>query len=211
MRRLALVFAGGFCGTLARYLLSAPLLALFAALLPRFGHGAMPYDILAINLTGALALGLLYGLFERGVALPPDLRLVVGTGFLGAYTTFSSFVYGGDKLLLGGALLPGMLYLLGSVALGVAAAHCGHLLAGAVAERRRLARRGLVRTRRVWRHVRSMRAPHDALLPHLLARRGQRRHLAGGASTHPHAAVYTRRAVPTRAEVAPHEVEELAD
>src|SRR5579863_6577161 len=100
MRRVVLVFAGGFCGTLARYLLSAPLLALARLWLP--GGASFPYDILTINVTGALALGLLFGLVERGSRVSPDVRLTVGTGFLGAYTTFSSFVVGGDILLRGG-------------------------------------------------------------------------------------------------------------
>lgn len=139
MRRVALVFVGGFAGTLARYLLSAPLLALARIALPD-GAG-FPYDTLLINLTGALALGLLYGLVERGAAIAPDVRLTLGTGFLGAYTTFSSFVVGGDTLIAGGSAAAGTVYLLGSIVLGVAAAHGGYLLSGMLSERHRLSRR----------------------------------------------------------------------
>lgn len=138
MRRVILVFAGGFCGTLARYLLSAPLLALAQRILP--GGASFPYDILAINLTGALALGLLYGLVERGAAISPDVRLTLGTGFLGAYTTFSSFVVGGDKLVASGNPNAGTLYLLGSIVLGVGAAHAGYLLAGLLSQSDHIAR-----------------------------------------------------------------------
>lgn len=152
VRRLGLVLAGGFCGTLARYYLSAPLLALAALVLPGHGDG-FPFDIFAINLSGAFALGLLYGLAERGARISPDARLALGTGFLGAYTTFSTFAVGGDTLLLRGAWLTGALYLAGSVALGVVCAHLGHVAAGAVLDRRRLTRRVRVRTRRAWRQA----------------------------------------------------------
>lgn len=142
MRKLALVSAGGFCGTLARYFLGAPLLALAHLLL--LGHGrAIPWDMLAINLTGSLALGVLYGIFERGALLPPAARLAFGTGFLGAYTTFSTFVYSGDTLMTSGHVLAGGAYLAGSLALGVGCAYAGYILGGLVvlAERRQRHRR----------------------------------------------------------------------
>lgn len=157
MRKLALVCAGGFCGTLARYVLGAPLLALAHILL--LGHGgAIPWDTLAINLTGALALGVLYGIFERGALLPPGARLAFGTGFLGAYTTFSTFVYGGDTLVASGHALAGGAYLAGSLALGVGCAYAGYILGGLVvlAERRQRHRRLL-----------ALRAPRAAVPWHL--------------------------------------------
>ena len=156
MRRFALVFAGGFCGTLARYLLAAPLLALAAALWPG-RRGGFPFDILLINLTGALAMGLLYGLFERGVALSADARLLLGTGFLGAYTTFSSLAYGGDQLLLRGASTVALVYFVASMALGVACAHLGVSLAGIISNRRRLVRLARARVRATRRALRPTR------------------------------------------------------
>lgn len=128
MRRIALVFAGGFSGTLARYFLSAPLLALAGLFVPG-AHASFPYDILAINLSGACALGVLYGLVERGFAISPDLRLTLGTGFLGAYTTFSSLAVGGDMLYADGRLWTALVYYVGSVALGVLSARIGYILA----------------------------------------------------------------------------------
>ena len=148
MRKVALVCAGGFCGTLARYLLMAPLLGLARTLFPA-GPGTFPYDILVINLSGAFALGILYGLVERGAALPPDARLAVGTGFLGAYTTFSTFVYGGDKLLMSGAFVAGLLYLCGSMALGVVCAWAGRIAATAIISMRSRPRGGIERG---WHH-----------------------------------------------------------
>lgn len=137
MRKVALVCAGGFCGTLARYLLMAPLLRLTGLLFPTSPNG-FPYDIFIINLSGAFALGLLYGLVERGAAFAPEVRLLVGTGFLGAYTTFSTFVYGGDKLLMSGSLITGVLYLCGSIVLGVVCAWVGMFVASSITARSRL-------------------------------------------------------------------------
>lgn len=149
VRNLILVLAGGFCGTLARYYLAAPLLALAAVALPN-ARGGFPYDIFAINLSGAFALGLLYGLAEHGARVAPEVRLALGTGFLGAYTTFSTFTVGGDKLLATSAWLLGLLYLGGSIALGVLCAHLGHVTAGALVARGRLGRRVRIRAQRAW-------------------------------------------------------------
>ncbi len=135
MRNIALVFAGGFCGTLARALLSAPINSLALTLFPH-ASAQFPWDIFAINLSGALALGLLYGLCERGSAIPHDVRLTVGPGFLGAFTTFSSYIVGGDILARTG--LPGLaaFYLIASMVMGVACAWVGYNAAGTLIQRR---------------------------------------------------------------------------
>lgn len=128
IRKLLLVLAGGFCGAITRYALSAPLLALTAAL--PGGRIGFPYDTLIINLSGSFAIGLLFGAFEHGAKLSPGLRLALGTGFLGAYTTFSSYVVGGSALLSRGALDAGMAYVFGSLAAGVALSALGFALSG---------------------------------------------------------------------------------
>ncbi|MFJ4026361.1 fluoride efflux transporter FluC [Paenarthrobacter sp. NPDC089989] len=93
---IGLVAAGGAFGALTRYGLGLMIPA----------PGAWPLPTLLINLTGALALGaLLEGLSRRG----PDaghrrvLRLALGTGFLGAYTTYSTLALDTVHLLLGGS------------------------------------------------------------------------------------------------------------
>jgi CrcB protein len=128
MHKLALTFAGGFCGAITRYLLSAPLLGLMS-----WAYGArlaFPYDTLFINLSGAFLLGALYGLFEHGAPLPSNVRLTLGTGFLGAYTTFSSLAVGSDLLVAHGHALLGAIYVLGSMAGGMTLAFTGFRLAG---------------------------------------------------------------------------------
>jgi CrcB protein len=132
-----IVLAGGFCGAVTRYLLTKPLLALAGAL--PGAHTGFPYDTLLINLTGAFLIGLLFGAFEHGAPISPDLRLALGTGFLGAYTTFSSFVVGAASELQHGQALTALIYLCGALAGGVALAFAGFTLAGYLVERWRAA------------------------------------------------------------------------
>jgi len=78
---LALLALAGGLGAVARFLLDTVVRS-------RVGT-AFPAGTALINLTGSLLLGLVVGLADSG-ALPDALRLVVGTGFLGGYTTFSA-------------------------------------------------------------------------------------------------------------------------
>lgn len=130
MRRLRLVFAGGFCGAITRYLLDVPLQAA-TRFLPG-AHASFPYDTLLINLTGALVIGLLFGLMEHGAPVSPDARLVLATGFLGAYTTFSSYMVGADLLVIYGQAWAAALYVVGSMVGGITLAYVGSALAGVV-------------------------------------------------------------------------------
>jgi protein CrcB len=119
-RRCAAVLIGGFCGASTRYLLSSGMQAWL-------GKG-WPYDILLINITGALLLALVTTLADDTVLIGPTRRLFINVGFLGAYTTFSSLVLG-DMLLLGqGQWLPALLYLMGSFVGGVLAVWLGDWL-----------------------------------------------------------------------------------
>lgn len=81
---LAVAGAGGV-GALARFWLDGTVSA-------RVGR-ALPFGTLAVNLTGALLLGVLSGL-----ALAPDLARIVSTGLVGAYTTFSTWAFESHRL-----------------------------------------------------------------------------------------------------------------
>lgn len=83
---------------------------------------------LAVNVAGCLAIGLLYGLFERGNLLNAELRLFLTVGFCGGFTTFSTFIHENYALLGGQQFLHFAGYALLSFALGMLAAHLGHLL-----------------------------------------------------------------------------------
>jgi CrcB protein len=83
-----------------------------------------PYGTLIINVTGSLLLGLLLGLTAHH-GLASDVTLVLGTGFAGGYTTLSTWAWETLVLAESGAVLQAVLNLLGSVALGLAAAAAG--------------------------------------------------------------------------------------
>ncbi|MET3901497.1 CrcB family protein [Paenarthrobacter sp. 4246] len=130
---IAIVAAGGMFGALARYGLGL--------LIP--APGAWPLPTLVINLSGALVLGaLLEGLSRRG----PDvgnrrvLRLALGTGFLGAYTTYSTLALDAVHLFTAGAAPAAAGYLAASLMGGAAAATAGIWL-GAWHHRRATGRR----------------------------------------------------------------------
>lgn len=84
-----------------------------------------PLGTLVVNLTGSLALGILVGM-----SLASDLLLVAGTGFLGAYTTFSTWMVESERLAEDGEVRFMWLNLLGSMALGLVAAGLGWLAGG---------------------------------------------------------------------------------
>ena len=119
---LALVAAGGCAGTLVRAALERAWPA---------SPGHLPVTTLALNVVGALALGLLLGALGEG---RPRLRLALGTGVLGGLTTHSTFILESHRLLTssggGGHPVLGAAYLVGSMAVGLAAAGLGLWLAG---------------------------------------------------------------------------------
>ena len=116
-RRIIAVLCGGFCGTIARYLLS-----LFIQ--SHLGK-AWPYDILLINVTGAFLLALITTLADATILIGPTRRLFINVGFLGAYTTFSSLALGDVLLFSAGQWLPALLYLTASLVGGMLAVLLG--------------------------------------------------------------------------------------
>jgi CrcB protein len=82
--RVLLLVIAGSAGTLCRYGLAG---------LVQGGAGSrFPWGTLAVNLTGCLLAGLLFGLFESRWGLSGEARTIVFIGFLGAFTTFSGFM-----------------------------------------------------------------------------------------------------------------------
>jgi fluoride exporter len=109
----------GGIGAIGRFVLDGAVAA-------RVGR-RFPFGTLAINLSGSLLLGVLVGAAVRG-----DAYEVVGTGLLGAYTTFSTWAYESHRLGEDGQLRLGALNFAFSLALGVAAAWAGRQMGGAL-------------------------------------------------------------------------------
>ena len=119
------IAVGGALGALARHGLNA----LIQARLGAGSWASFPLGTLVINVLGSFLLGLIAGLHLRGILSVP-LRLALGTGFVGAFTTFSTFELDTDTLLRGGQGLRAALYLAGNLLAGYAAVLLGRWVAG---------------------------------------------------------------------------------
>ncbi len=93
----------------------------------RFGF-TFPVGTLFINITGSLLLGWFYVYGPRH-QISGTTVVALSVGFIGAYTTFSTYMYESYKLAVGGAYLAAATNLLGSLALGIAAVWLGSMLA----------------------------------------------------------------------------------
>ncbi|TYP74876.1 fluoride efflux transporter CrcB [Paenibacillus methanolicus] len=111
-----LIGLGGVAGTLARFYGGKWMNA-------RTGS-SFPWGTWAINISGSLLLGILFGLHEAG-RLSEGVWLTLGTGFCGAYTTFSTFGHETVQLVSNGQTRRAALYVLSSVVLGLASAGLG--------------------------------------------------------------------------------------
>jgi CrcB protein len=121
MMRLLLVTAGGGIGSLVRYLVGS-------AITQRFG-GRFPLGTFVINITGSFLIGLVMTLLTERFAPSPYWRPLLVIGFLGGYTTFSSFEYETFQSVRGGDTRIALLYVLGSVILGYFGVWLGVLVA----------------------------------------------------------------------------------
>jgi fluoride exporter len=107
--KLLLIAVGGSAGALARYFVSGGV----QGLLDRTqSHWAFPWGTMVVNITGCLVMGLLAPLlFERA---RPEIREMILIGFLGAYTTWSSFGYETIRFLDGRQYMAAAIYVLGT-------------------------------------------------------------------------------------------------
>jgi CrcB protein len=124
MEKYILISIGAVLGANARYLVSG-----WAA--ERWGT-SFPYGTLIINLSGSLLFGLFLAFATERALVEPRYRLLIATGFLGAYTTFSTYTYESVTLILNGSWGTGLFNLLGSAVLGALAVGVGILIARAL-------------------------------------------------------------------------------
>ncbi len=118
MQGMLLVGIGGFIGSIARYLLGNWVLQISSV-------QKFPLGTFAVNLIGCLAIGILAGISERYGAIGPNARLFLFTGLIGGFTTFSAFGLETMTLLRRDELLLAILYVTGSVVLGLLAVWLG--------------------------------------------------------------------------------------
>jgi len=122
MLKIILVLLAGAVGTGCRYGLSSFIYS-------RIERPTFPYANLVINVSGSFAIGLLAELFDGRALVSPTTRATLLTGFLGGYTTFSSFSYETFSLIRDGEWFRATLNSVGSVLLGLVAVWLGVRLA----------------------------------------------------------------------------------
>lgn len=118
MKNILLVGFGGFAGSVARYALGGWVLH----------HGALgkfPSSTFAVNIAGCFVVGILAGLVERHDLFSADMRLLLFTGVLGGFTTFSAFGLDTVFLLRRGEPWVAATYAGASVIFGIAAVWLG--------------------------------------------------------------------------------------
>ena len=117
-KEILIVGVGSFVGGALRYILSVGL--------SKLGRlWAFPIGIMVINILGCFLIGVLYGYFKSKATTAPVLPLLLMTGVLGGFTTFSTFSFETVQLLQQNEWLKAALYVVGSVGLGVAACYLG--------------------------------------------------------------------------------------
>jgi CrcB protein len=110
-QRLLWIALLGVCGVFARYL--------SGVLLQRAWGNSFPYGTLFVNLVGSFAIGLVYVLASEHKLVSNDFRLGMMVGFLGGFTTFSSYSIESLQMLEQGRFIHSFFYFLGSPVLGL--------------------------------------------------------------------------------------------
>ena len=124
MLQIMLVAIGGATGSVARYLTGLLTLRLFG---PNF-----PWGTLAVNVIGSMAIGVFTELIARRFEASPELRLLLVTGFLGGFTTFSAFSLDVAVLVERGAWMPALAYVSASMLVSLFAVFAGLALTRAL-------------------------------------------------------------------------------
>ncbi|ATN34558.1 protein CrcB [Rhizobium sp. ACO-34A] len=120
MIQILLVAAGGAVGSVCRYLVGVGALRLLG---PSF-----PWGTLTVNVVGCFGIGVLAELIVARFGASADLRLLLITGFLGGFTTFSAFALDAVSLFERGAAFSSFVYLASSIVVSIAATVAGMLL-----------------------------------------------------------------------------------
>ena len=119
MKMTLIVGAGSFLGGIARYLLST--------FIQSKNTTHFPFGTFAVNLIGCFIIGCLFSLFEKS-HLNQEWRLLLVTGFLGGFTTFSAFSAETHYLFRTGHVATALIYVAASVVCGIGLTYLGALL-----------------------------------------------------------------------------------
>ena len=121
MQKYLFIAAGGALGSIARYWVGSTISGRLGA---RF-----PYGTMIINITACVIIGFTLTYFGKRADLSPAWRFLVPIGFIGAYSTFSTYEWETLSTMRSGAFALAALYAVGSLVLGLVATWCGTALA----------------------------------------------------------------------------------
>lgn len=108
---------GGAAGTLSRYWLSG--------VVQRLAGSAFPVGTFGVNMLGCLLFGAVWGFFENRLLPGSELKLLVLTGFMGAFTTFSTYMFETAELVKYSQMALAMLNIVGQSIIGLALVFTG--------------------------------------------------------------------------------------
>jgi CrcB protein len=124
LQKYLLIAVGGAFGSIARYWVGSTVAG-------RLGT-RFPFGTFVINMTACLIIGFSLTYLGKRTGMDPAWRFLIAVGFIGAYSTFSTFEWETLSTLRSGAFLLAALYAVGSLILGLVAVWCGAALAEAV-------------------------------------------------------------------------------
>ena len=102
MYNILFIGIGGFLGAISRYLVSRSITLVLGNLIP--------FGTLIVNIIGSLALGYIFTLSVERLVISENFRLFISIGFLGAFTTFSTFSLETIHLIEGGSYISSIIY-----------------------------------------------------------------------------------------------------
>ena len=111
LRTILIVGAGGFIGSVMRYLVQV--------MIEKDISSTFPYGTLVANVAGSFIIGIVYALAEKGQFMSPEWRMFLAVGICGGFTTFSSFAYNNFTMIKENALGSFLLNAGGSLFLGI--------------------------------------------------------------------------------------------
>ncbi|NGO63056.1 fluoride efflux transporter CrcB [Rhizobium daejeonense] len=120
MMQIVLVATGGAVGSVLRYVVGLGAMKLLGS--------SFPWGTLTVNVVGCFGIGVLAELIVARFGGSADLRLLLITGFLGGFTTFSAFALDAVSLFERGAAFSSFVYLASSIVVSIAATVAGMLL-----------------------------------------------------------------------------------
>ncbi|WP_338666659.1 fluoride efflux transporter CrcB [Pseudodesulfovibrio methanolicus] len=112
LTKILYISLGGAAGALARYYLSG--------VVQRMAGGSFPAGTFAVNMAGCLLFGAVWGFFENRLLPGSEVRLLVLTGFMGAFTTFSTYMFETATLVKSAQMAMALVNVVGQSVAGLA-------------------------------------------------------------------------------------------